>query len=288
MEKEYTILCDESEKRGAFFSNFYGGVIVGGSVYREAVERLMAAKETQKIESEIKWTKVGPYEVRRYEPVVREFFNLMGEGLVRMRVMFRQNIHEATSLTPDHYKNEYFLLYYQFLKHGFGLPHMPHHPEGVKLRFYLDQLPDQTREKMSQFRGYVCGLNYEPRIRKAGLVIAEEDVAEVDSKSHILLQCADLVLGSIPFRLNEKHLAKPEGKHRRGKRTVAKHALYKTILGEICRVTKKPHFNIGISTGIDGDYANRWSAPYLHWRFVPSEHRYAAEHTKQNKRKRPI
>lgn len=30
-EKEYIIFCDESDKYGKYYSNFYGGAIVGAS-----------------------------------------------------------------------------------------------------------------------------------------------------------------------------------------------------------------------------------------------------------------
>jgi len=166
------------------------------------------------------------------------------------------------------------MLYYQFLKHAFDLQHMPVHPGGVGLRIYLDQLPDQTLEKKIQFRGYVSALDRIPAIRRKGVFIREEDITEVDSKRHMLMQCMDVVLGAIHFRLNDKHKVKPAGQRTRGKRTLAKEKLYKFILREIKRVTGKEGFNIGISTGVADGREARWSEPYLHWRFVPSQYRY--------------
>ncbi len=32
-DREYIIFCDESDKKGRFYSNFYGGVMVGLSQY---------------------------------------------------------------------------------------------------------------------------------------------------------------------------------------------------------------------------------------------------------------
>jgi hypothetical protein len=287
MEREYIILCDESDQKGLFFSNFFGGVIVGGSVWQSVSKRLETAKAKAGIESEVKWSKVSPHDVDRYEPLIQEFFDLIAEGMVRMRVMFRQNIHQPVNLTQDHLKNEYFILYYQFLKHGFGLSHMPPHPSGVRLRFYLDQLPDQSKEKLAQFRGYISGLSSNPHIRRAGLSIGKEDITQVDSKDHILLQCADVVLGSISFRLNGKHKAIPAGKKRRGKRTLAKERLYKFILGQIKRVTGKDSFNIGITTGLTSGIEGRWTEAYLHWRFVPKDHVYDKYRGKRHK-KSPI
>ena len=169
MEKEYIILCDESDQRGDFYSNFFGGVIVGGSALNSVSTHLEAAKSEAGIRSEVKWSKVSSYDVESYKCLIKEFFNVMAEGLVRMRIMFRQNIHEAINLTAEHYKAEYFLLYYQFLKHGFGLQHMPVHENGARLRFYLDQLPDQSREKLAQFRGSIAGLSYNSHIHRVGL-----------------------------------------------------------------------------------------------------------------------
>lgn len=288
MEKEYIILCDESDQKGAYFSNFFGGVIVGGSVWQKVTNRLEEVKSSSGIRSEVKWSKVSPFDVDRYEPLIEEFFKIIEEGHLRMRVMFRQNIHQAANLTLEHRENEYFILYYLFLKHGFGLAHMPVHPDGVRLRFYLDQLPDQSKEKLTQFRGYIAGLNQNPQIRRAGLSVANEDIAEIDSKQHILLQCADVVLGSISFRLNEKHKVLPPGKKRRGKRTIAKERLYKFILKQIKQVSGKPGFNIGISTGLDQGVKGRWSAPYLHWLFVPKDHVYDKRKGKRHKKKSPI
>jgi hypothetical protein len=74
------------------------------------------------------------------------------------------------------------------------------------------------------------------------------------------------------FRLNDWHLKKPPGQRRRAPRTVAKEKLYKMILGRIRRIY--PGFNIGESTGIQGDIANRWRHPYRHWKFLPSDRRY--------------
>jgi hypothetical protein len=83
------------------------------------------------------------------------------------------------------------------------------------------------------------------------------------------MQALDVVLGSITFRLNDKHKIKPEGAKRRGKRTIAKERLYKFILKEIKRVTHKESFNIGISTGLSDNNHSRWIDPYRHWLFKP-------------------
>jgi hypothetical protein len=60
--------------------------------------------------------------------------------------------------------------------------------------------------------------------------------------------------------------------NRRGKRTIAKERLYKHINKKICEI--RPRFNVGITTGLDGDTRNKLLHPYRHWLFIPN-HRLA-------------
>ena len=140
-------------------------------------------------------------------------------------------------------------------------------------------------EGSTQFKGYILGLKDNTAIRRAGLTINPEDIAEIRSHDHVLAQCLDVVLGAMAFRLNDRHKEIPKGAKRRGKRTVAKEKLYKAILKDIRKL--RPQFNIGISTGTGDDPAQRRQAPYLHWRFVPSEMEYRGELTKRGMKNGP-
>jgi hypothetical protein len=71
-------------------------------------------------------------------------------------------------------------------------------PGGVRLRVYPDQIPD-TRERVEQFRGFIAGLARSPAFRHRKISIAHEDIADVDSKEHEILQCLDIVLGAMYF-----------------------------------------------------------------------------------------
>lgn len=81
----------------------------------------------------------------------------------------------------------------------------------------------------------------------------------------------DIVLGSMNFRLNNLHKAKPPGVRFRARRTVAKEKLYKSILAGIHSVY--PRLNVGISTGTPEGMHQRWTHPYRYWRFIPSQFR---------------
>jgi hypothetical protein len=280
VEKEYIIFCDESEVSGRFYSNFYGGAIVGSSHYDRVTERLNAEKTRLNLLGEVKWSKVSEPYLGKYQDLMQKFFEEIRSGHVKLRIMFRQNVHEAKGLTQEQIEGSYFRLYYQFIKHAFGLAYHPPAAEPTRLRLYFDELPE-TREAVTQFKGFILGLKDNPKIHRAGFTIASSDIAEIRSHDHVLAQCLDIVLGAMAFRLNDKHREIPAGCSRRGKRTVAKEKLYKTILGEIRQI--KPNFNIGISTGVTVA-EERWTAPYLHWRFIPAEFEYREGFTKGKKR----
>jgi len=277
-EKEYLIICDESERKGKYFSNFYGGVRVGMSQLDGVNARLKAKKTELGLTSEVKWKKTDASVVERYEELIAAFFDEVEAGRVIGRIVFTQNARVARGLTPEHFEEEYYILYYQFIKHGFGLRHMPAHAAPPKMRIYLDEIGD-SKAQIAKFRGFIAGLAHDSYIRRHGLILKEEDITEVRSHDHVLLQCLDVILGSIPFRLNDKHKEKLPGERVRGKRTIAKERLYKFIYGRICRVAGK-NFNIGCSTSVKPFPDGRWSMKYRHWLFKSSDSDFDSEKVK--------
>jgi hypothetical protein len=192
--------------------------------------------------------------------------------------MFRQKAYRPTGLTREDYELRYFKLYYQSIKHAFGLAFVPRVPGGVGLRLYFDRLPE-TREKTEVFKGFIHALQTTRTFAASGITLDRQDITEVRTRDHVLLQCLDTVLGSMAFRLNDKHKQKLPGSRVRGRRTRAKEALYRFMLGEVCRLL--PGFNIGVTTGARGDPAGRWNQPYRHWCFQPKASVFDGELTKR-------
>ncbi len=276
-DTEYIIFCDESDKDGQFFSNFYGGVLVGSSQYERITRRLNLLKEELHLFGEVKWQKVTSVYLEKYEALIYAFFEELRDGHLKVRIMFQANSRLAASLTKEQAENEYFILYYQFLKYAFGFGFAPRKSEGTLLRLYLDKMPD-TKEKIERFKGFILGLNKSTDFRKANLSVKKEDITEVCSHDHVLLQCLDIVLGAMTFRLNDKHKVKPEGARVRGKKTRAKEKLYRVINREICGLY--PGFNIGISTGTQRT-EDRWRHPYRHWCFQANNAQFDPARTKK-------
>jgi hypothetical protein len=280
MSLEYIIYTDESEKKGKFFSNFYGGVLVQSPDLQPVIDRLEQCKAGLNLHQEVKWQKVTKNYLEKYKTLIDGFFDEVVAGRVKVRVMFTQNQFIPTGLSPDQRRAEYHLLYYQFIKHAFGLRFAGIACQEIQVRLNMDQLPD-NREHNAQFKAYLLGLNSNPNFRNAGIRIRADKIAEVRSHDHVLLQCLDVVLGAMAFRLNDRHKEKPLGKQRRGKRTIAKEGLYKHILSRICQIY--PNFNIGGTTGKGGDWANVWLHAHRHWKFIPAAYELDPTQTKSKK-----
>lgn len=271
MARELVLYCDESDSSGKHFANFYGGALVESSQLMEVIERLEACKLRLNLLGEVKWQKITEPYAQKYIELASEIFNLVREDKLKLRIMFTQNYFSAYRLTPEQRENGFFLLYYQFIKHAFGLKHagLPHLP-AAGVRIYFDKLPD-TAEKCAAFKGFVTGLSKAADFKRAGIVIRQDQLAEIDSKEHVVLQALDLVLGAMQFRLNDKHKEKPVGSNRRGKRTLAKERVYKHVLSEIRATYSGNAFNIGINTGKSQGMLSLWLDPYRHWLFKPAD-----------------
>lgn len=279
---EYILYCDESDDSGEYYSNFYGGVLVGSHHLDECKKRLSDKKAEHNLHGEIKWQKITENYKEKYIAIVDEFFDLMEEGKLKVRIMFKQNALVPTSLTHDHIEQTYFILYYQFIKHAFGFKYCNNDSDiRIRLRVYLDVLPDKSA-KCRGFKEHLHNLSRSPHFEAAQVFIPEDQIAEVISHEHVLLQCLDVVLGAMPFRLNDKHKVIPPGARKRGKRTVAKEAVYKHINQRIRRML--PGFNVGVSTGWRGGIENAWHHPYRHWAFVPSDFEFDGSKTKNGKK----
>lgn len=276
-ESEYWIFCDESDRLGKFYSNFYGGVRIAASKLDGVNRRLMEKKKSLGLNSEAKWVKTDKTTSERYKELIGAFFDEVDQGNLVMRVMFTKNSNVANGLTALQIRDSYYILYYQLIKHEFDLQHMPPHVKAPRLRIYLDHIC-ATEEQTAKFKGYIESLSQNSQIRRSGLILDRHDIAHVCSHDHILMQCLDIVLGSITFRLNNKHLEKPEGALKRGKRTIAKAKLYKFINQRIRQATGK-QFNIGISTALPIE-SERWNMPYRHWLFTPKNSTHDHSKTK--------
>ena len=262
MQKQYLIYSDESYIKGKFFSNFYGGALVDYTQMQKISDILNQKKKELNLGNEIKWSKMSENYLNKYIEMINLFFSFIKSNKIKIRIMFKQNAYRFDKLSKEKYEKEYQLLYYQFIKHAFGLDYsVENENDSIDLKLYFDQLPD-TKEKNDEFKEHILHLN---EIFDEHINIKKEDIVEINSKDHIIQKKMDIIIGSINFKLNNLDKVKIEGANKRGRRTIAKEKLYKVILKNIREIY--PNFNIGITTGIRGNIKNRWLDPYRHWLF---------------------
>lgn len=262
------IWLDESDKKGQFYSNFYGGILIKSDDLPGVLSESKALLERLGIWEEIKWQKVNKHTFDAYMLIVDYIFRLLDEGRAKIRIFFRNNQNVPTNLTEDHRRNAFTILYYEFIKNAFGLQYCDMADGTKDVRLCLDEIP-ASGDQVAQFRRYLVNLNNDNAFRLNGIGFHESRIVEVKSDKEIPLQFLDLILGAICFRLNNKHLIKDPATGKRGVRTKLKEKLYKHINKKIREI--RPNFNIGISTGITTN-SDKWSLPYSHWSFIPTSH----------------
>lgn len=269
-KRHYTIFCDESAHKGRYYSNFYGGALVK-SEDRQAIEAVLRAKQAElNISGEMKWTKITKNYQDKYIEFISTYFDFIQSGRIKVRIMFTHNYKKALNLSEDHKDNQYFILYYQMIKHAFGFPYCnPNTLDRVYVSCCLDQIP-HTKAKLEKFRDFISSIENTTQYHGRNIYFPRKAIADVNSHEHSILQGLDIILGSMHFRLNDLHKEKPEGQRLRSKRTVAKENVYKEINRQIR--TLYPNFNIGVSTGCLNGQIDRWAHPYRHWCFLPTEH----------------
>lgn len=275
----YYIWTDESDSTGKYYANFYGGILIRSEHYEEVLRRLSdVVKEVGLEAEEIKWQKVNEYTEERYKRIIDVLFDILGEGKAKMRIFFRHRQFEPVGLSNEQRRKEYPKLYYQFIKNDFGLVFSNPKGKNVRVRLLIDDMPLKGPDR-DEFLKAIYHLNELKTFQKANIHINDGDVAEVNSKKHLPLQVMDVVLGSMCFRLNDKHKERGiDGK--RAKRNIVKEKLYKHIRIRIWGL--HPGFNIGVTTPIT-KLSDLWERPYLHWNFVPRNFTKNEELTKRHK-----
>jgi hypothetical protein len=101
MATEYIIYSDESASFGTVFSNFYGGALIR-SAHVDKVRQLLAAKKASlKLNGEVKWQKVTASYLDKDRALMELFLDLIEEDIVKVRIIFTQNIFIPRKLTEE-------------------------------------------------------------------------------------------------------------------------------------------------------------------------------------------
>lgn len=269
VKERFLIYCDESVEKGRYYSHFYGGALIKWRD-RERISNLLQEKKTSlNLHGEVKWTKITTNYLQKYIDFIDYFFDFVADGSIKIRIMFSQNANEKPDFSEYQIDNEYFLLYYQFIKHAFGLRYWNHEniPDATsEVVLYIDD-PPQNAQKFDQFRNHLSSLSEYSVFRTAGVKFEKSEITGVSSHDHVIMQGLDIILGAIQSRLNEVHTKPIPPAKRRSKKAKAKAQVYKKIKERVCEIY--PNFNFGVSTGSQS-LESRFKHHYRHWNFVSS------------------
>ena len=102
--KKLVIYCDESIKKGKFYSNFYGGALVDEKNINFIVNELENLKSKIELNGELKWTNVSSQVLDKYIEFINKYFDFINSDIIKIRLMFKQEYHHK-----NYYKTYLFL-----------------------------------------------------------------------------------------------------------------------------------------------------------------------------------
>lgn len=219
--ERYVIVCDESTRHGLNYSYFYGGAIVKESNYQKINEVLKLYSDSKGL-GEVKRTKINLTNYRNYIELLDLFFTYVKSSEIKARVMFSKN--EELEVLPKSVDQTYCKFYYLFLRYAFSIYYAK---TDLSLRLIFDDLPE-TKAACKILKNYlVKNLNKVVINRGNKVKLVADDIEEVDSKKHMILQCMDVIMGLVDFQLNA---TKEERESKRGQ---ARTCVWKYVLGKI-------------------------------------------------------
>lgn len=247
---KYIIVCDESKRHGPKYSYFFGGCIVDERQYEAISNELNSYKEFLGLH-EIKREKITTLNIGNYKKIIDLFFRYIRAGDIKVRIMYSPN--NQLNQFPHGQDELYSKLYYVFLKKAFSLFYAY---EDINLKIFFDELPESLNTN-KKFKNHLVSCFINTSKNSANKVsLYPTNIFEVDSKKHVILQCIDVILGTIEFALNTPNEQKTS------KRALAKIEMFNHICNYINLLYE--NFNFDESTG----YFNcrkSWMSPYRHF-----------------------
>ncbi len=278
MPKTYEIYADEAWTHGAVPRNrywcFLGGIFGPESQISKLETDLKEIKKAAGHKLEIKWANVSTFSTPFYTALLDKFFEHISASDIKYRQLFldRKYIRiqppgEARLTDLDvQYK-----VYYQFLKHHFGLEYLPLAKttfDRVFIRLDAHSSVDHTTSLRTFTEKLPVLLN------RTDL---QFDVSFVDSKKHLSLQVCDVIMGAAGSYGNKMHLRREEGRKRMTEKQKCRVKICKYIYEKLKAIDKADRgsgaFNWFESTGIGSNPANKLTNKIRIWKFIPGTYR---------------
>jgi len=206
-----------------------------------------------------------------YRELLDEFFACLETRNVKYRQLFLDRMHVRISDPLEDEPSDLdiqFKIYYQFLKHHFGLKFLPQAEHGFdRVYIRLDEHSSQKhKERLKSFAEGLPGI-----IKRTDLLF---HVSFVESRRHLRLQICDLIMGASGSYGNRMHLKRQPGILRMTSKQKLRRDLAKYIYEKLKSISMAERgsgsFNWFYSTGNDGKAENSLLHKIRIWKFEPT------------------
>lgn len=275
----YEIFADEAWTHGGIPLNryfcFYGGIFGLASDLDRLDQELRRILKAHGARGEVKWSHL----TTRTERLFREMVECLGRHIASNKVRYRQMFCDRACVR-DSVPGEaevsdldvQFKLCYQFLKHAFGLKHLPAPAPGSKheILIRLDTHSSQRhKDELIKFTENLPSVLGRPDI--------EVRVTFVDSAHVPRIQICDLLMGAAGSYGNKMHRRRAPGQRgmsaKQSLRLEFARFVYNKLREISCGERGTQAFNWFESTGKDGDWSNRLHHGIRIWKFLPRKYR---------------
>lgn len=266
----FAIYADEAwthEKPLNRYHFFFGGLLGASSDMQDLELRLKALQNKYNDRREIKWSNLSKRNYNLYIDFIDCFKDFVSSKNIKYRQMFKdRSFHYIAHPSNDSLEGQY-KLYYQFLKHSFGLKHIPN--IGCSICIYLDHHSNHAHQRaLQEFTNSLPKLlnRHDMRIQ----------ISFINSRQSRALQLCDLLMGAAGYYGNKLHDRRVIGKRGMNASQKIKLAFCKYVyncLKEIDRVDRgSGAFNWFESTGTNSSPLNHFNHKIRIWKFIPSNY----------------
>lgn len=277
MAEIYEIFADEAWTHSSKPLNrywcFFGGIFGKQSDLDRLDTQLRRIIADHSHKGEIKWSSLTPRNLPVYQELTDALFLGVRSGGVKYRQMF---LDRSYVWRPRHHETDsseltgQFKLYYQFLKHAFGIQHIPRsETRDTSILVRLDRHSSQQHTlKLQQFAGSLPDI-----LERPDLTVS---VTFRDSRRVPRLQIADVLMGAAGSYGNKMHLLRLGERRGMSEKQRIRLGLCKHIYNNLRAIVEEDRemsaFNWFETTGRDGNWENAFHHKVRIWKFKPRHH----------------
>ena len=274
---QYQIFADEAWTQGGHplhrYWCFLGGVFGETQRLDRFDSALRSITALHGIKGEVKWGKLRANNIACFKDLVDCLIQNLDAGNLKYRQTFLDRRYvwvPSRGQTPLSPLEVQFRIYYQFLKHAFGLRYLPNSTGGpIDIQINLDDHSSQSEKQ----RLMTFAQNLPAQLRRSDFSVS---VSFLNSNRNTLLQISDLVMGAAGSHGNKMQQKRKSGQRGMTSKQKLRQDLCSHIYNGFRTLDAKHRgtkaFNWFETTGHNGSQANRYHHALRIWKFVPASH----------------